>query len=1286
MAIADPGRQKDGFNGLPLGMDSSKAPNLIDKQSYALGVNVVARGGKVKTRPGFEQLDLQSDSADPDALSIFQSGYFQGACVYNQPVNRDEPSDVSQGGKDKSYIIAVVDGWIFRIDPQTKKIIRLNGNPGTMLGPATVTSLISSSNVATVTTSTPHNLSPGDKINYNGASPSAFNVSNATVTACPSVYQFQFSAPGSGTTTATVVGAYTIATGSQGYLRLPEFMDTTYYTLGIAGATKLSDGSGFTASGRVLIEDEFPTGVTLGRTGSGFAASTQQVAGQVLSITVTSGGSGYQVTPPTVTITGGGGSGATAIATLDTGRLGGTVNSVIVTNPGSGYTSAPTVTFSAGFGNLATAVANIPTSGALNYVNVSSAGSGFSKFAQLRATEAVTVNLAPRFTRDSTASTRPWPDQNHKTRRHYFAQTDKFLIIQDGINRPFIFDGSYIRRSYIEGNPALSRGTNSTGAIQSILISSRGSGYTAAPTVTISAPPQGGTQATATASISASGQLNSITITNSGSGYLSQPTITITSSNGPGSGARAYSILNPPKEVPIGSLMAYGQGRLFVANSNRFEIFALDLVGSHVNAATGTTSTGTVYYPMSDPRMSVILNTENTYLSEGGSLLAPSFMGKIVSLRVLPVQNTTAGQGQLFAFCEFGAASFKVSAARNSWGSTQDFQVILFKDIGSVGPDAFAQVNGDLFFRATDGLRSYRNASAEFAAYGNTGMSAEMDRFMKNEPVHLMYGTTCGYSSEGRLLITAIPQEKQLENENSLPKLYFKAVVCLDFNSQNGSLGKTSAAYDGIWTGLDFVHILSGEFGRRPRTYFLAYSCDLLSLWEVNSKFAEDRPVGGVDLSLSPSEMTGTRTTNTFGASSKTETQISLARYENFKPDSLRLEISTSNAATGWTSAGMGTQGVTVSYAFSDLDVPAAGALTNPAISPFVRTASLLFPSTASASSLLPIDLGPEKASGFLYVRLTALGSLPAGNTVSYNVALEGESSAAVPIRCELETASFTFNDGFEEKRLIRTDLWLSDLRDQTDVEVYYRPDQYPSWLFWDQFSLLPETSIAIRPLPSDSVVKGAISSALPQEEYSVDLGKYATRLTRGLGFRLDFGIGSAAPGTGADPYSVRVTYQISNLTPAQKNALVVGSAAYTDFQNAYRTVSVPIPTSTSSRYVNLFRPAGRYLYFKLVYPTIFTGTSYDFTLNLFGLEQGGETPDQVLSGGFLGSLLNLYPQFAPQIRLMNPVEQPDPITGRLFSHGYEFQQRLVWTGNATLQKGYLHAMSLVEPVGGNAL
>jgi len=88
----------------------------------------------------------------------------------------------------------------------------------------------------------------------------------------------------------------------------------------------------------------------------GTAAPTLAPAGVVDSVLITNGGTGY-TTAPTVALTGGGGSGATATATIESGS----VTGVTITNPGTGYTSAPSVGFTGGAGTGAAATSEINT-------------------------------------------------------------------------------------------------------------------------------------------------------------------------------------------------------------------------------------------------------------------------------------------------------------------------------------------------------------------------------------------------------------------------------------------------------------------------------------------------------------------------------------------------------------------------------------------------------------------------------------------------------------------------------------------------------------------------------------------------------------------------------------------------------------------------------------------------------------------------------------------------------------------------------------------------------------
>lgn len=85
---------------------------------------------------------------------------------------------------------------------------------------------------------------------------------------------------------------------------------------------------------------------------NGVGSSSQSVK----SINIVAGGTGY-TSAPTVTITGGGGSDATATAAVAEGA----VTAITITAPGNRYTSVPTVSITGGGGNGASAVAVITT-------------------------------------------------------------------------------------------------------------------------------------------------------------------------------------------------------------------------------------------------------------------------------------------------------------------------------------------------------------------------------------------------------------------------------------------------------------------------------------------------------------------------------------------------------------------------------------------------------------------------------------------------------------------------------------------------------------------------------------------------------------------------------------------------------------------------------------------------------------------------------------------------------------------------------------------------------------
>ncbi len=114
-------------------------------------------------------------------------------------------------------------------------------------------------------------------------------------------------------------------------------------------------GTGVSALDAVYV---YAGGATLDTTNLNVTANANLLAPGgygVASITIVPRG-GY-IGPPFVTISGGGGTGATAIVNFDSAN--GTVSGVTMTSPGYGYTTLPTVTLSGGGTNLQTAVTGV---------------------------------------------------------------------------------------------------------------------------------------------------------------------------------------------------------------------------------------------------------------------------------------------------------------------------------------------------------------------------------------------------------------------------------------------------------------------------------------------------------------------------------------------------------------------------------------------------------------------------------------------------------------------------------------------------------------------------------------------------------------------------------------------------------------------------------------------------------------------------------------------------------------------------------------------------------------
>ena len=236
-----------------------------------------------------------------------------------------------------------------------------------------------------------------------------------------------------------------------------------------------------------------------------YKSTSKKTFGAVTSVGITNAGTGYDAaSPPVLTISGGGGTGATASVTVN-----GSVSEITVTAGGSGYKSSPLVSIVGGGGSGAAATAII-TKGVVSRILINSGGTGYTSQPQ------ITIVGGGGTGASATASVRgPIQAVTVGSGGQSYTSTPSVTLSS--------------------GSGAVAQAIVNNGRIISIAIISAGSGYTTAPEITIQGQ---GFGAVARATIDTDGEnagrVTSITIVNRGISYTQGTTLINLNSVGQG--------------------------------------------------------------------------------------------------------------------------------------------------------------------------------------------------------------------------------------------------------------------------------------------------------------------------------------------------------------------------------------------------------------------------------------------------------------------------------------------------------------------------------------------------------------------------------------------------------------------------------------------------------------------------------------------------------------------------------------------------------------------------------
>jgi len=375
---------------------------------------------------------------------------------------------------------------------------------------------------------------------------------------------------------------------------------------------------------------------------------------------------------------------------------------------------------------------------------------------------------------------------NYVSRQASFAAANNFLVVQDGVSSPIVYTGSSSYRSerileeissYVElqvtmgaNNPRINVSTTA-GLFPGMLVqAARG-----VPPNTVIVSVDTVTEVTLN---------NNCTLTALATVKFFPP--------GP---------LQANVSIPVGSVMAFGNGRLWVARGN--QLFAGDLAGSYSGAE--------------------VRFSEIQYLSGGGSF---AFDSDITGLAFLPGSDTSTGQGDLIVFTREQVGAIRSNIFdRSLWQQTPGMQRRIFIGGGAETPDSMVVTNNDVYFRSLDGVRSFVQ-TIQFTKSANVTLvdSIEADRVINYDTQRWIRFAPAVYF-DYRALYGCAPKIQKVSGDPTAFNVVFTKLVSQDFNP-GVYQGNFPPVYDGEWTGLQVCKLVQGVFDGAKRCFAIVCGSD----------------------------------------------------------------------------------------------------------------------------------------------------------------------------------------------------------------------------------------------------------------------------------------------------------------------------------------------------------------------------------------------------------------------------------------------------------------------------
>jgi len=290
-------------------------------------------------------------------------------------------------------------------------------------------------------------------------------------------------------------------------------------------------------------------------------------------------------------------------------------------------------------------------------------------------------------------------------------------------------------------------------------------------------------------------------------------------------GALAFRAL--PTQIPTGKQITCYQNRFWVADG-------IEYVAG--NMAFDASAGGTAPLNFKD---SILYFTENTLIAEGGVFSLPVGSSDITGFKPISSSNPyqSNGQGELIVATLGQAFAVNVPLDRTQWkNTTSPIQRVLQLSAGVTSQSSMVNINEDIWYRTLNGISTIAYTVRNQGQPGNRTLSNEVDRILKNDAIDFLQYCS-GVEFDNRMIMTANPAVSRNHG------IWHRGLVALDFFPISSMSKLTPPAWDGVWTGLRFLKILTVVHQSIKRCFvFSLNEFDKIELWEItkDSHFDHD--------------------------------------------------------------------------------------------------------------------------------------------------------------------------------------------------------------------------------------------------------------------------------------------------------------------------------------------------------------------------------------------------------------------------------------------------------------